>query len=52
MHPLLQPSRTDRIVSRAIDTAGVVFWSVLLLALGAFAVLAILGVVFGVGPAA
>lgn len=26
MHPLLQPTRTQRIANRAIDTIGTVFW--------------------------
>lgn len=51
MHPLLQPTRKERIVNRAIDTAAVIFWTTFGLILAATIVLATLGAVFGVGPA-
>ncbi len=41
MHPALQPTRTQRLVNRAIDAAAIAFW--------AFVVLAVIaGIVAGI----
>jgi hypothetical protein len=43
MHPLLQPTRTQRIVNRAIDTAGAAFAVFVFTMLAAAVVLAAYG---------